>query len=244
MLKTVICDDNLDLNYILAEYIKQINNPQIELVGTFCTGNSLLEFCKTEKIDLIILDILLPDINGIDLGKKILSILPDIWIVLLTASSEYSMKAFEIHAIDYILKPVTKERLKMSLEYISRKPRHSIYKPQESLKFSTKNNIYSISQGELIFAERVGRKTLLHTTDTTLEVYESLRNLESKLDKKTFIRTHNSYLVNKSAIFKIEKSKSGIGKVFLKDTDKIAYISRSHRADIDNDNEFFTIKTI
>lgn len=243
MLKTVICDDNSDLNYILTEYIKQINVPQIKLLNTFEDGYSLINFCRQNKVDLILLDINMPNINGIETGKEILKILPNVSIILLTGSSEYSMQAFEIHAIDYLVKPISQDKLKKSLEYVvwkfneTNKNTSNFSSDDTNVTFSTKNSIYSIRQGELIFAERVGRKTLLHTTDTILEIYESLRNLETRLDKKSFIRTHNSYLVNKSAISKIEKSKSGIGKVFLKDTDKIAYISRSRRTDIDTDVE-------
>ena len=243
MLNTVICDDNPDSNYILTEYIKQINIPQIKILNTFEDGYSLINFCNKFKVDLILLDVNMPIINGIETGKEILKILPDVSIILLTGSAEYSMQAFEIHAIDYLIKPISPDTLKKSLGYIVKKfsePNKdtSSFSPNNThVTFSTKSSTYSIRQGELIFAERVGRKTLLHTTDTTLEIYESLKNLENRLDKKSFIRTHNSYLVNKSAIFKIEKSKSGIGKVFLKDTDKIAYISRSHRTDINTDTD-------
>lgn len=233
-IKTVLCDDCKEARYLIKEYINQIAIPEIELVGETQNGYELIEFCKKNKPDLILLDIDMPFINGIETAKKIINFLPDVFFIFITAYPSFSLQAFEVHAVDYIVKPISIERLEKALRYVVKKTRNNNYANNNTITFTSNRNYYSLKPNELLFAERVGRKTLIHTPSKILEVYESLNKLQQKLNPNLFIRTHNSYLVNKSAISKIEKCIGSPSKILIKNYDKHAYLSRNKRLKMDN----------
>lgn len=234
IIKTVVCDDNEKARYILRQYIKRLSIKEIELSEEAKNGYELIELCKKIKPDLILLDIDMPFINGIDTAKKIIKFLPDISLIFITAYPSFSLQAFEVHAVDFIVKPVSIERLEKSIKHIIRKTSKNGSGNNDLVTFVSNHNLYSIKQNDIIFAERSGRKTLIHTSSKKIEVYESIRNLQNRLSTKLFIRTHNSYLVNKSVISSIDRRSGGPHEVLFKNYDKTAYVSRKGLIKLDN----------
>lgn len=235
-IKTVICDDNEKARYIIVKYIKKLNIPEIDVIAEAQNGYELVEICKKQNPDLILLDIDMPFINGIDTAKKIIEFLPDTFFIFITAFSSFSLDAFEIHAFDYILKPVSIERLEKSLLHIIQKKIESISDSSNNVTFISKHNLYSIKQNDILFIERTGRKSLIHTRNKKLEIYESLNNLQNKLNSNIFFRSHNGYIINKHAIEKINKSFGEPYEVVFKNYCSPAYISRRKMLDLYNCN--------
>lgn len=228
-IKTIICDDNEKARYILCEYIKRLGMDEIEIIGQATGGFNLIDMCNHLSPDLILLDIDMPLINGIQAAKEILSFLPDVNFIFITAYPSYSIESFEVHPFDYILKPVIIERLGVSLEkFIQKFPKKQDAEVNQLVSFISNYNDYSIPQNDILFIERTGRKLLIHTVNEQIELNSSLKNFECKLNPKIFIRAHNSYLINIQAVSKIKK---GIGKSYevqFKNYDKIAYINKKN----------------
>ena len=103
VVKAMICDDNENARYVLKEFIKKIDKKEIVVIGEAKDGHELVKLCKNNKPDLILLDIDMPGINGIEAAKQIIDISPDILFIFTTAYSSYSIECFEVHPFDFLL---------------------------------------------------------------------------------------------------------------------------------------------
>ncbi|ATC94676.1 LytR/AlgR family response regulator transcription factor [Pseudoalteromonas tunicata] len=124
-IKTIIVDDEPLARKGLA--VRLSDYPELEIVALCKNGAEALDVCRSQKVDLIFLDIQMPGINGFEVVQQLLTfdmILPA--IVFVTAFDQYAVKAFEVHALDYILKPVDENRLKQAVEKV-----HSHIKTQQ-----------------------------------------------------------------------------------------------------------------
>lgn len=108
MIKVLICDDDKIVRDDIANIVKE--SGYVDYVKKVKDGIEAIEFIKSEKIDLLIIDIDMPYKNGIDSAKEILSIDKDIHIVFVTGFADYSLESFKVHPIDFIVKPFKKEK--------------------------------------------------------------------------------------------------------------------------------------
>ena len=133
MLKSIIVDDEFPARQELANILNNIND--IELINSFDNGNAALQYLKVNKdIDVVFLDIDMPVLNGLQLAKKIQQFNRSIAVIFSTGFSEFAVKAFELSAFDYLLKPYTEERVSLSV-YRLLKNRSS---QKEGIKMATK----------------------------------------------------------------------------------------------------------
>ncbi|MFC3031319.1 LytR/AlgR family response regulator transcription factor [Pseudoalteromonas fenneropenaei] len=124
-IRTLIVDDESLARKGLAVRLKDFND--IEVLGLCSDGQEAIEFCKQNDVDLVFLDIQMPGLNGFEVARFLTeSIKPLPAIVFVTAFDQYAVKAFEIHALDYILKPVDDNRLKQAVEKV-----HTYIKTQQ-----------------------------------------------------------------------------------------------------------------
>lgn len=110
----------IDDEHLALEYLDFLFNKieEVQVAGKYNNPGDLIDHVHKEKIDAVFMDIHMPDIKGIDLAEKLLNIQPSLQIVFVTAYNEYAVKAFELNALDYILKPVQKERLELTIQRI------------------------------------------------------------------------------------------------------------------------------
>lgn len=113
MIRIAAVDDELHVLERFKRMILEIE--EVELCGLFETGEDLLSYLKEHPIDVVFLDIEMPEINGLELSAKILDLYETINIVFVTAFHQYAVEAFEVQALDYILKPLTRERLEKTI---------------------------------------------------------------------------------------------------------------------------------
>ncbi len=113
-MKTVLIDDEYYALQGLKMRLDEIGG--IDVVGIFKSGKQALENIKALSPDIVFLDIEMPSVSGIELFPQILDIVNDVKIVFTTAFTQYAVEAFELNALDYIVKPVEKERLQKTLE--------------------------------------------------------------------------------------------------------------------------------
>jgi len=228
MMKAIIVDDDfMSLNNLdyLCEKISDL-----EVVGKFDNALDAIDFLKTQAVDVIFLDIEMPEFSGIDFVKNVKN-LPQ--IIFTTAKSEYAMEAFEYEAIDYIQKPVTLPRLQKAVRRISNQDQQHEVLSTEYIFIKVDGRLVRIMLKDILFIETLGDYIVFFTVDKQKYiVHSTLKAMDSKLIHPDFVKVHRSYIVNISKIVDIEESNLVIA-------DKVIPISRSHKSQLLN-----KIKTI
>lgn len=196
MIKVAICEDSkMDREVLqrIVEYLMQERGLgfQIEI---YEDGESLLEGYSNHPVDLIFLDVMMKELDGIEVGRKIREIDQTVEIVYCTSSKDFAIVAYEIHALGYLLKPYEPGRIGAVLDYYVQKH------PQKNQKFiEVKSHRKSviIPFKDILFMESDNKVVYIHTTTQgDIKVYNRLDVLEGDIRDERFLRCHQSYLVN------------------------------------------------
>ena len=218
MLQAILIDGE---EFSLAQ-LKHSLNPQeiVQVLGTYTDPLQALVSIHTQKPDIVFLDIDMITINGLVVAEKILSIDENIAVVFITTHNEYAIRAFELNAADYLLKPVSKRRLNWTLEKIKKRlnlsnlskkedTTLSIYKtlkPAESLNkifVWEADRIILLPTPEVMFLTMDGRDVQVVTQQKKYVTGQTLNHWEARLLNLQFFRCHRSYLVNLDKVEKI-----------------------------------------
>lgn len=167
---------------------------KVEIVFATTSATTAYEEIKKQSVDLLIADIEMPDLTGYELADIIHSHALNISVIFVTANSGYAVHAFEINVHDYIMKPYTKERLIQSIERLMAKQYKSEMTGRVYIK--QKNDIHIIQKQDIIFIERTGRSTMIHTRNGQVKTYQTLNELEGELRERSFLRSHRSFIIN------------------------------------------------
>lgn len=201
MIKIAICDDNRYERKNLISILKKIalsNNIEID-IEEFEKGHSLIDAYIKDlpKYNIIFLDILLGDINGLKVAKVIRE--KDILakVILLSSSKEYILDGYDVAAMSYLIKPATEEKIEKNLLRAIKESNINSIDSYEANK-SGKTIIFDLKD-IFYFEARLG-KVILHKKDSTFEFYEKINSIDKKLNKKGFERCHRSYIINISKI--------------------------------------------
>ena len=217
-LRTVIVDDEELARQVLRELLRA--HEEIEIVTECRNGLEAVKAVAEHKPDLLFLDVQMPKLTGFDVLELIG---PDVPVIFVTAYDEYAMKAFEVHAVDYLLKPVGKDRLAAALQRV--KTRHSekaaaanarpspgdlttAARPAgqyaERLVVKDGTRVTLIPVGKLDYAEAQDDYVALSSEGKKHLKQQTIASLEAALDPKLFVRIHRSYVVNLERVASIE----------------------------------------
>jgi len=222
--------------------------PDLEIVAECGDGKSAIAAIRREKPDLVFLDIQMPEVDGFGVVQALKDeFLP--LTIFVTAYDRYAMKAFEVHALDYLLKPVGKERLSEALEHA----RRQLQQPSEGhfqrrvlemladmeARQSAPERIVVKSDGEIVclrpteidWAESAGNYVCLHVGGATHILRETITALEARLGARQFMRVHRSTLVNVDRIKTLRPSLYGDYSILLRDGTKLT-LSRGFRESV------------
>lgn len=166
----------------------------VEIVFSTTSAEEAYEHIKKEAVDLLIADIEMPNLSGYELADIIHSHALNIAVIFVTGNSGYAVHAFEINVHDYIMKPYPKERLIQSIERLMEKTKSTEITGRLYLK--QKNDIHIIQKKDIVFIERSGRSTTIHTKSGPIKTYLTLNELEGELRERDFIRSHRSFIIN------------------------------------------------
>lgn len=229
----LIADDDAGMRILLKKAVSKIEG--FELVGEAEDGNTA--FCLAESLrpDVIFLDVEMPGLSGIECAKKVMDINPKTIIIFATAHQEYMPDAFEVYAFDYMIKPFKVERIHKTLERIKslsgeadeQVVKHVIShtKALDKLIIKNKEGISFIDMEDIILIQREDRNTAIYTSDERYITSEGLSELEDRLDKTIFFRSHKSYIINLLMIHKVFPYGRWTYVVKLRNTDKDALIT-------------------
>lgn len=185
--------------YVLANYIKQ--NPNLELVFQGYNGIEAMDYLRENRVDLMFLDINMPEISGMEL-LKILQVHPK--TILTTAYSEFALESYDYGVIDYLLKPIYFPRFLKAIDRFFL-TENTINKEDEivvnSVSVKIDGYFVDIELDQLLYAQSFGNYVKLHTIKRTYLASITTSELEKCLPEKNFMRIHKSYIV---ALDKIE----------------------------------------
>lgn len=196
-MRIIVVDDERPARSELIYLIRECS-PSSEIIEAE-NSEKMMELLKTDTFDACFVDINLGGINGTTLASMIKNELPLAQIVFATAYQEYAVKAFELGAVDYLLKPFDLERVRKTMERITEKSAGQVRVGQETIN---KIMIYSgksfqvLDMDQIIFIETEKRYCKIHTAKEEFVQNESLNYYENRLRNNGFFRIHKSYLIN------------------------------------------------
>lgn len=198
MLRSIIVDDEYNMRFILKKALSKHNN--IEILGEASNGREAINLVEKFNPDGVFLDVEMPNMDGIEAAKLMLDINPKIMLVFITAHQQYMPQAFELYAFDYMVKPFKLERLNKTIERMITMFPFSNSKP---LILKNREETTILNQDEIILVERENRSTIVVTKTVRYNTTQTLSELEEKLNKDLFMRSHKSYIINKTKIKKL-----------------------------------------
>ena len=239
MKKVILIDDETLGRNLLAEYLEEY--PDLEIVEECANGFEGIKAIGRHQPDLVFLDIQMPKINGFEM----IELLPDCPpIIFTTAFDEFALKAFEANAIDYLLKPFSKERLATALnkwrtntgtdpsvlqKFVADIPKH----PEEQNRIVVKqgNDIRIIPTSEICFLEAYDDYVKIHTATQYFLKKNTMNYFEQILGGQQFVRVHRSFIINIEYLSKIEILEKNSYLAILKNGKQVP-ISRTHYSEL------------
>jgi len=214
-MKCLVVDDEPLAIDILESYIKKF--PEIELIGKCSNALEASEFLKNHKVDLMFLDIQMPEITGLEFMRSLTN--PPL-VVFCTAYSDFAVEGFELNAIDYLLKPVAFDRFSKTIErakeYITLKRNDTVEAPDlenEHIFIKSNQKQIKLSYDNILYVEAFADYVKLYTAEKRYVTLQTMKNMEQKLPKDKFIRVHRSFIVGIKYINSFNSSELEIGAV-------------------------------
>lgn len=220
-LTTIIIDDEPRARETIKNML-MLYCPQLDVLGEAASVASGVELIKKIQPEVVFLDIQMPDGSGFDLLKQLETI--DFSLVFVTAFDEYAIKAFKFSAVDYLLKPIDPDELIKSIERIKIHRKNDsidlemilhnlrdLKKENKKLVLKTAESIYVVGVTDIISCESSGNYTYFYfTNEKSILVSHTLKEYEEMLKEFSFLRVHQSHLVNLEHIKRYDKSDGGM----------------------------------
>ncbi|MHB0755714.1 LytR/AlgR family response regulator transcription factor [Polaribacter sp. M15] len=218
-IRCIIIDDEPSSQNVLKSFINKID--YLDLKQVCNDALEALEYLKNTSIDLLFLDINMPQLSGISFYKSLQN--PP-KVIFTTAYSEYALAGFDLDATDYLLKPFSFERFVQAISKVN------ILQDLNTDNIVIKSNkrLHQIKVDDILYVESLGDYIKVHFSAHFLIVYKTLKNMYTELPKTLFKQVHKSYIINKNKIDYIE------GNMILIQSNKIPLGQKYKKDFIDN----------
>ena len=218
MIRTIAVDDEPLALQLVTGYIN--NTPGLELAGSFDNPHEAMEFVINEKVDLIFIDIQMPDITGIEFTRALAD---GPRVVFTTAYEKYAIEGFKLDVVDYLLKPFSYEeflkavRKATKLIKLEKGENDRVEADSEFLFLKSDYKIRRINFNEILYIEGLKDYVKVFTAGAPKPILSltTMKLLESKLPAAKFMRVHRSFIVNLARIETIERSRIVFGKTYI-----------------------------
>ncbi|MCG8572838.1 MAG: LytTR family transcriptional regulator DNA-binding domain-containing protein [Spirochaetes bacterium] len=242
MITVLIADDETpareELKYLLEKF------SDLKLIGEASDGMMALDFCTTKNPDVVMLDIQMPGLNGLEVARNLLSLDHPPYIIFVTAYDSYAVDAFELHAVDYLLKPLEDSRLSQTIDRVRKviesqkqvqdtlikikNMLQSNYQQQDSyVTVSSQERYYPIHFDRIKYAYAEDKETYIITDKGKFAYKNTLTHLE-EIAPIYFCRIHRSYMVNIHYITLIDSWFNSTYRITLPGVSETLPVSRSH----------------
>jgi len=241
MIRVVLADDEVLARQKLRQFLREV--PDVEIVGEGATASETIELVRVASPQLLFLDIRMPGMDGFDIvGELSAGDLRMPSIIFTTAYDQYAVRAFEVHAADYLLKPFTSERLHSAIQRV----REQLDAPEQKLSpanagarksspyttriiFKSRGRILFLPVSEIRWIGAEENYVRINTENDTHLLRETMAHLEERLDPQMFLRVHRSSIVNLQYVKEVRTEPNGDFSVVMVNGQKVA-MSRSYRS--------------
>ena len=243
-IKTIVVDDEPIARARVLSLLGE--EPDIEIVGECSSGRQAVSTIAQTSPDLVFLDVEMPEMDGFELARALgPERMPA--VVFVTAFEEYALRAFEVHALDYLLKPFSAQRFKSALSHARQQlaqrqatanlseqilamlpdMRRREQRP-DRLVVKASGRVYFVRTADIDWCEAAGNYVSLHVGGQSHLVRDTMGHLETELDARQFLRIHRSTIVNVDRIQELRSSFNGEHVVLLRDGARLT-LSRGYR---------------
>lgn len=206
MIKCAIIDDEPLSRDVLRQFVT--DHPDLELSGEYKDALEAMSDLEKTPVELILLDINMPKLSGINFYKSLMN-KPK--VIFTTAYPEFALEGFELNAVDYLMKPIAFDRFLQAVQKVKdRMTAKSETTDHIMLKVDKK--LYRTSFDDILFFEAFGDYVKVHLKDQVLIITHTMKKLLTELPDEQFIRTHKSFIINKSKVEFIEGNQLKIGE--------------------------------
>lgn len=210
----LIVDDDEMSRTIVRHFVEQTQI--LTLAGLCADGIEAVNVLRQTPIDLIFLDVEMPEMTGMELVKS-LTIKPK--IIIITSRADYAVEAFEYSVTDYLVKPINYARFLKAVERAQENTDNQangyISPTQQDLYIKTDAKIVKVSLNELLYVEALADYVILHTASARYIVHSTMKGIEKRLSENSFVRVHRSYIINTDKIDTIEDLSVVINKKYI-----------------------------
>ncbi len=224
-MKTVIVDDEFPAVQLIKSYCEKI--PELDVVESFTKADAALHYLQNYSVDLLLLDIQMPIINGMEVLKKLHE---KPICIFITANPEHALKAFELDVIDYLLKPVSLQRfqkaIEKAVEYQQYKKSVENVAGKKFLLVKADYKITKIMTEDILWIEGSGEYIKIITFEKPFLILDSLANYIKNILPDEFVRIHKSYIIPVSKIIYFSS------KTIILQNQKEFTIGRSYKKDV------------
>jgi two-component system LytT family response regulator len=242
LIRVLLVDDESLAREMLREMLQ--DDPQVTIVGESCNGREALEAIRAHSPDLIFLDVQMPELGGFEVLEALGKEIPR--VIFVTAYDQYAVRAFEVHALDYLLKPFDQERFDISWQ----RARAQILRDRdggtdqrilalleemkagkrylERLVIKASGRIYFLETAEIDWIEAEGNYVSVHSAKKSHLLRETISSLEAQLDPRKFLRIHRSSIVRIDRIQELQPWFHGEYRIILQNGTQLT-LSRNYR---------------
>jgi DNA-binding LytR/AlgR family response regulator len=232
MIKAIIVDDEPLAQDVLETYIDKM--PEIELVSKCENAFEANEALKADNIDLMFLDIQMPQLTGVEFLKSLSN--PPV-VIFTTAYPDYAIEGFELDAVDYLLKPISLERFMKAVNKASeiikaRKAEYENHESNDDKEFffvKADKKLIKCNYDDILYIEGLKDYVIIRQEASRIITLQTMKSLELKLPSDTFMRIHRSYIVN---LDKIEAIVGNMVEIFEKGQAKHVPIGKNYRDEL------------
>lgn len=211
MMNCLIVDDEEMSRATIEHFVKKI--PHLSIVGLCADAIEASEYMLAHKIDLVFLDIEMPEISGLEFASNLRG---DTSVILITSKKEYAVDAFEQNVVDYLVKPVDFNRFLKAVSKVKQKEGKSAPSVKDDEIFiKSGNKIIKVKLSEIRYIQAMADYAVIHCEGKKHIIYSTMKLLDKKLPSDKFARIHRSYIVNIQKINQIEDLKVNIGDALL-----------------------------
>jgi two-component system LytT family response regulator len=251
-IRTLIVDDEPAAREAIATLLAK--DPDIVVVGECADGHAAIEAIRQESPDLVFLDIQMPELSGFDVLRRV-SAAPLPFVIFVTAYDKHALRAFDVHALDYLLKPYTDERFRTALDHAKREVRRGrldavsrqlmglldhVGLPEtggprayaKRLVIKTEGRVTIVNVVEVDWIEADGDYVKIHADREWHQLRETMKSIEDQLDPRRFVRIHRSTIVNIERIKELQPLFRGEYVAILRSGTKLK-VSRGYKSHLE-----------
>ena len=199
----LIIDDEPLAIELLTSYVSKIED--LELIGSFNNPLAALKLLREHPVDVLFLDIQMPEITGVEF-KKIIN--PEVKVVFTTAYSEYALESYDLNAVDYLLKPITFQRFLQAIEKVTERTTSiKLDTATDYIFVKTEYRHQKMFYKDILFLKGLSDYVAIQTKNGKILTLQNMKEFENTLPKSKFIRVHKSYIVSLEHIEYIERNR-------------------------------------